>query len=386
MSLTLSTETAVPGHRAATGEMRAHRFEPLDPVRLRRAKKAYTTRFVADAVDISADGYGLSRGLDVVPRAGDVVLARVEEIGMHKRLESPVSRRQALFVGDEILVAYGNRYAPDQYLAEVPHSLQQCQLVAGGGVAGTVTAQHAAVLDATTITPLGLLTTGSGVVNLAQYAPYRVTEASRPADSRPPVVVVLGSSMNSGKTTTTACLARGFYNAGLRVAAGKATGTGSGNDPRLFADAGASPVLDFTNFGRPTTSRQSPSETLDVLLSLIATLAESDPDVIVLEVADGLYQEETRRLLREPDFRATVDRVIYCALDALGAVAGARVLRGLGLPVAAVSGRVTASQLATAEAAGELDVPILETFALCEPAVASTVLPLRILTGGNAGL
>ena len=75
----------------------------LDPVRLRRALKAYTTRFVA-------------------PRAGDVVLARVTEIGKHTRLESEVSRRQLLFPGQEILVAYGDRYAPDQFLAHSRHA------------------------------------------------------------------------------------------------------------------------------------------------------------------------------------------------------------------------------------------------------------------------
>ena len=39
------------------------------------------------------------------PQPGEVVLARVTRIGQHKRLESPVSRRQILFPGDEIVVA-----------------------------------------------------------------------------------------------------------------------------------------------------------------------------------------------------------------------------------------------------------------------------------------
>jgi hypothetical protein len=33
-----------------------------------------------------------------------------------------------LFVGDEILVAYGHRYAPAQFLAEVPPDLGGCHL------------------------------------------------------------------------------------------------------------------------------------------------------------------------------------------------------------------------------------------------------------------
>ena len=105
------------------------RTDAIDPVRLRRAFKAYATRFVADAIEDSAEGFHLESGAGVRPRAGDVVLARVTEIGKHTRLEGPASRRQLLFPGQEILVAYGDRYAPDQFLAHVPDSLAPTNLV-----------------------------------------------------------------------------------------------------------------------------------------------------------------------------------------------------------------------------------------------------------------
>lgn len=383
MSLTLNTKPAIHGVPVhGTTESRS-KDQPLLPERLRWTKKAYTTRFLAADLDLNAQGYTLRSGPAVAPVSGDVVLARIEQIGMHRRLESPESRRQTLFVGDEILVAYGNRYAPDQFMAQVPQDLAECHLVAGGGVAGLVTAQHAAVLEATVIKPLGLLADDNGVVNIRDRSPFSVRAGAHPITARPPVIAVLGTSMNSGKTTTAACIVRGLVNAGLDVAAGKTTGTGSGNDPRLFTDAGASPVLDFTDFGMPTTFRQSAVETTDLLASLIAELAVPSPDVIVLEVADGLYQEETRRLLHDPVFHGTVDQVVFCAMDALGAVAGLQVLTAAGLPVAAVSGRLTASPLAAEEAAGVLTVPVLETFAFCEQSVASALMPAT--AGGEAG-
>ncbi len=124
----------------------------LSPARLRAAKKAYTTRFLAQRLAVNAGGYHLRHS---APQPGDVVLARIVEIGHHTKLEGPQSRRQALFVGDEILVAYGNRYAPDQFLAEVPADLRRCQLVAAGGLAGLVTESHAKIRAATEIQPLG---------------------------------------------------------------------------------------------------------------------------------------------------------------------------------------------------------------------------------------
>lgn len=71
-------------------------------------------------MDAHPQVYDLVSGPDVAPALGDLVLARVVEIGKHTRLEGPGSRRQLLFPGQEILLAYGNRYAPDQFLAEIP--------------------------------------------------------------------------------------------------------------------------------------------------------------------------------------------------------------------------------------------------------------------------
>src|SRR3954454_23567636 len=87
----------------------------LDAQRLLRAKPAYTTRFVAERIGRDPHGFHLLTQHDVAPNAGDVVLAEVLEIGQHQRIERPDSRRAVLFEGDEILIAYGARYAPDQF-------------------------------------------------------------------------------------------------------------------------------------------------------------------------------------------------------------------------------------------------------------------------------
>ena len=72
----------------------------LSPARLRSAKYAYTTRYVADSIARQPRGYFLQAAPDTGPRPGDVVLAEVVELGHHKKLESPASRRAQMFVGD----------------------------------------------------------------------------------------------------------------------------------------------------------------------------------------------------------------------------------------------------------------------------------------------
>jgi molybdopterin-guanine dinucleotide biosynthesis protein len=182
--------------------------------------------------------------------------------------------------------------------------------------------------------------------------------------------------MNSGKSTALSCLVRGLSDAGLAVSAGKATGTGSGNDPGMFVDAGAVKVLDFTDFGYPTTFQLHHGHIRGLFVDLLSALTDSSPDVVVVEVADGVYQGETRALLADPVFQKAVDRVIFAAADALGAVAGLQVLKGANISVAAVTGVLTSSPLAVREAAAATDVPVLSTGSLCEPGVVLDLLSL----------
>jgi hypothetical protein len=285
-----------------------------------------------------------------------------------------------LYVGDEVLVAYGHRYAPDQFLAQVPDNLGSCHLIAAGGVAGLVTEQHALMGQPTQLDPVGLLADHEGVLNLAHLSP-RVWDAAEThaapesaTAGRPHVIAVLGTSMNSGKSTALSCLVKGLTRAGLVVAAGKATGTGSGNDPGMFVDAGAVRVLDFTDFGFPTTFQLDHGRIRGMFSSLVAALTKPAPDVVVIEIADGVYQEETRRLLLDPVFRTAVDGVVFAATDALGAIAGLQVIRSANLDVSAVSGVLTSSPLAAREFAAASDVPVLTTSSLCDPAVAVSLL------------
>jgi len=342
--------------------------------RIERAKHAFSTRAVGAHLR-RAGSVGLLTG-DHVPRAGEVVLARVTKVGHHKRLESPVSRRQILFPGDEIVVAYGSRYAADQFLAMVPGDLGPAHLAAAGGLASRVLEQHSAVGSPTEIEPIGVIRDEHGPVTLARAASHQVQRpvsalADRPG-RRVPVLAVLGTSMNSGKSTVLAHLAHGLAAAGLRVAAGKATGTGAGNDVGLFLDAGAHRVLDFTDFGHPSTFQLDVEEVRDLFLSMADELAggAARPDVVLLEIADGVYQGETARLLADPEVGAVVDRVVFAAGDALGAVGGVGALTNLGRAPSVVSGVVTSSPLATAEARRALDVPVVSTFDLTDAEVA----------------
>lgn len=348
-----------PQLRVVDGQPR-DRGEPLGSKRLASAKRAFTTR----RVELGSGMRLLRTGQ---PRAGDLVLAQIESLGQHQRVEAPHGRRAQLYEGDEIIVVYGERYAPDQFEAVLPEDLGPCDLVAGGGVAGKVVSRHARVKRATRIQPIGLIADGFGrPINLARHAlPLRTLR-----EERPQVIAVAGTSMNAGKTTTAAGLIHGLCRAGLKVAATKVTGTGSGGDVWSMADAGAACVLDFTDMGHASTAGLPHERVEAVALSLIAHSAAEGADVVVVEIADGVLQRETAALLAAPTFRAAIDGVLFAAGDALGAIAGHNWLLAQGHNVIGVSGLVSASPLAIREASAALGQPVLLIDQLRDPIVA----------------
>jgi hypothetical protein len=309
----------------------------------------------------------------VRPRSGDLLYARVSRLGQHRRIEQPDGRRAQLHRGDEIVVAYGDRYAPDQFEAEVPATLEATQLVASGGVASHMLSRSMGIRSATDIEPIGLVGDERGrPLNLAQFALPPVT----PVVPRPRTVAVVGTSMNSGKTTTIHYLVHGLSRAGGRPGATKVTGTGSGGDYWVMIDAGAHRMLDFTDAGMSSTYRQPLPALERALVGLVDQLTASGTGVNLVEVADGIYQHETARLIESDAFRETVDLVVFAAGDATGAVAGVTHLRRIGLDVVAVSGRITRSPLSSREAAAATGLPVLDIAALSDPRLVSALLRL----------
>ena len=323
-------------------------MERLDPIRLETAKWAYSTRRVNhdDCVRLTATGHR--------PRAGDLVLARIATIGSHANIERPSGRKSSLLPGDEVVLAYGNRYAPDQYEAFVPGDLGPCHMVAAGGVAARAVSWHERLRGPTEIEPVGLLCRDDGEpVNLADFA------MPQPASNLPSrIFAVFGTSMNSGKTITAASLVRGLSQAGHRCGAVKITGTAAGGDPWMMRDYGACHVLDFTDTGLASTFGERTDTLVGNSLTLLHGIGAAGCDAAVVEIADGLFQAETAALAEHSLLRRLFDGVFFAARDALGAVAGVRTLMDNGHTVIGVSGAVMRSPLAARETEATLDVPL----------------------------
>jgi hypothetical protein len=329
-----------------------------------RWKFAFTTRRVAhDEIAVVAGG-------DRAPRPGDLVLAEVLSVGQTSRLELTTGRRAQLFGGDQLVLAYGDRHTADELEALVPGDLGECELVGAGGVAARVVSSGGP--SRTRLRPLGLLYDASGRrINLRDHA-LPLAEAQPP---RPTSIAVIGTTANAGKAIAASHLARAFRLRGLRVGAAKLTGTAAGADIWRLQDAGADPVVDFTDAGQPGTSGLELDRLLDISARLQGHLASAGVDVALYEAADGVFQRETGALVGSPEFAASIDALVLTATEAAAATAGVAWLRERGLPVVAVSGPVASAPLAAREAAAATGLPVVPYARLVEH-VASAVTPI----------
>ncbi len=330
------------------------------------AKWAFTTRRVN-----RNDVRGVSTSY-ANAKAGDLMLCQITDIGQHKNIQLADRRLSKSYPGDLVVLCLGDRYAPDQFLASAIIDDDTIDLVAGGGVAGRVDASHDSMRIPTRLKPMGLLTGAGGqVLNVADYA-----LPAMPPNNDVTVIGVFGASMNSGKTTAATNLAHGLIRSGYAAAGVKATGTGAFGDFNSFEDGGA-PALDFTDVGMATTFRM-PLERIEAGFdTLVATAAARGAEVVVVEIADGVFQQETREILKSSSIRNRLDGILFAAPDALSALGGVVVLNQMNLTPFAISGMVSCSPLATAEAAKVTGLPILSRQDLWSPeAIELHVAPL----------
>ena len=295
------------------------------------------------------------------PEIGDLVLAEVLNIGKNKTIEERNGRTMYLFPGDLIVGSFGNRYATDQFEGYVPQGpVDTCDMISVGGVCGEVASRHDSIAGPTKLRVLDLVAGEDGrSINSRSYGLSYGLSTGGGSIGGAEVILVVGSSMDSGKTTTAGTLVRALSRAGYGVAAAKVTGTAAGKDARFFESCGARPVLDFINAGYPSTYMLTPDELLTVYQTLLGHLQETRPDYIVLEVADGIFQRETRMLLGSEALRNTVDHVFFAAGDSLAVECGVCRLLGRGLPLRATSGAITQSELSVREAEEASGLPCL---------------------------
>lgn len=335
------------------------------------AKWAFTTRHVTrlDAMNIDPD---VSSAV-----SGDLLVCQVTKIGSHKRVQLSSGRPSMLYIGDLIVVACGARYASDQFEGIAQVSAESADLLAGGGVVGQMRHRNAKQAAPTQVKPLGKLRNKKGcVMNLAHYRSVPAVAQNLTDEHRPtcPAIFVVGTAMNSGKTTATAAIAHGLMRAGARVAAIKATGTGAFGDVNAYEDAGAHVVRDFTDTGLVSTYQVDHATLVASTKDLLRHAADQGCDIAVVELADGIFQQETSAYLKCPEIRSLAQGFVFAAPDSVAVAGGTAALSQLDIDPLFVTGLVSASPLSAQEAEDITGTQVVSRESLLDPAFAASLL------------
>jgi molybdopterin-guanine dinucleotide biosynthesis protein len=307
---------------------------------------------VLDKIASVARACGLTREVrisgDIPCEEGVVVAVRVlTEKTSYDQLELTSGRLARVKKGDRVAGALGHREALFGYAGRMPDSVRPgdtIEMLNMGGVLG-VCEGHSPDLGP----PFECEVLGSvlhfPVLGERIGVPARIGEeklASSPAleTGGVPVVALVGTCMSAGKTAAACALVRAFTHSGLRVNAFKATGVSLRRDILAMEDAGAIRTGLFTDLGIVTTTESTAPA---ITRTLLTKLAADRPDVVVVELGDGLLGSYgVKAILRDAEIRDSFTAVVLAANDPTAAWGGVRLLRDeYGIEPTAVTGPAT---------------------------------------------
>jgi hypothetical protein len=265
------------------------------------------------------------------------VLTARKEYG---HLELTTGRQARLVPGDIIIGVLGNRAALRGFCGRVPGSVDAgdvLHLLNQGGVIGLSDGSHAGLGDPIQLEVIGTPVRNGRGLRLSEHA---IDPAVPLGDALPPVLVFAGTCMNSGKTTSASVVTRFLRSQGRLVHCGKVTGVAAIRDLLTFLDNGASRAMSFLDCGLPSTCYRD--DVPSVAHTLLAHLAQEAPDLIILEMGDGLLGEYgVDEVFADPLFARHVTGAVLAANDVVGAVGGAERLAAAGIEVRVVTGPAT---------------------------------------------
>jgi hypothetical protein len=303
---------------------------------------------------------------DIPCEEGVVVAVRVRnDKTTYSQLELPSGRMAQVKKGDVVAGALGHRHALFGYSGHLPTRLapgDTIHLLNMGGVLGICDSVNPDLGQPFECEVLGAVLHFPYLgerIGVAARIGGEVLDLGAPLDAAGvPVVALVGSCMNCGKTAAACTLVRHLSHGGFTVDGLKSTGVSLRRDTLAMEDAGARATGLFTDLGIVTTT---PANAPALTRTLITRLAASRPDVIVAELGDGLLGAYgVAAILEDAEIRAAFSAVVLAANDPVAAWGGVRMLRErFGIEPAAVTGPATDNIAGTEIIEEALGVPAI---------------------------
>lgn len=315
-------------------------------IRLDRIGSATTPARLNPIVEVSPE---------VDCREGAVVVCRaLSDNRTYGEMELPSGRLAKVVKGNLVAGVLGARNALHGYMGRVPDKVEVGDVLAMlnmGGVIGVCDAPNPDLGRPIQLEVLGQASRGGQLLNIADFSLPACPKLGPGA----PLVLILGTCMNSGKTFAGAEIIRILSHAGVKIAAGKLSGVAANRDLLKMQDNGAIAIGSFVECGLPSTVNAK--DLGGVARSVVTKLDESRPDLVLLELGDGIIGGyNTGAILDDDDIRARTTCRVLCANDLVGAWGGVLYLEERGHRPDILSGPVTDNAVGTTYIEGDLGI------------------------------
>lgn len=289
-------------------------------------------------------------------REGAIIVGRaLNDNRTYGDVELPNGRLARVVRGNLIAGVLGARRALHGYMGDVPSALEvgdEVHLLNLGGVLGHCDQPNLDLGPPIRLEVLGQVSRDGALLNIADFS-LPPCAALRP--DGPPVAMVFGTCMNSGKTFAAAEVIRILSHAGIRVAAGKVSGVAARRDLLKMEDNGAVAIASFADCGLPSTVNAT--DLAGVARAVVQELERSTPDLILLELGDGILGGyHTESILADASLRERTRSRILCASDLVGAWGSKQMLAPIGHAPQVISGPVTDNAVGTSYIERELGI------------------------------
>ncbi len=244
-------------------------------------------------------------------KTGDYVVGEITDTGSDiLKVELINGRMRSIMKGDLVVGALGERYATLEATGtwkEVDED-GRMHLLTGAGLFGKCTSKSVYLPNLIEIQYTGHTFMDGKICIMDDYVHnFNFSKFNTP------VVLLVGTSMSAGKTTSAKIVVNHLKRAGLKVVAGKLTGASRYSDILSFKDVGADFIFDFVNIGLPSTiyPREKYRKKLIQLLSEINSV---NADVAVIELGASPLEPYNGDIAFE-ELKNNVKCIILCASD-----------------------------------------------------------------------
>jgi hypothetical protein len=265
----------------------------------------------------------------------------------YNTLELTSGRMAQVKRGDIIVGALGHRKALFGYSGHLPESLSPddtLQLLNIGGVLGVCDSVNASFGQPFDVRVLGAVLDFPYLgerIGVPARVGAEVLDENPPLDTNGvPVVALVGTCMNSGKTAAACAAVSRLRHQGFTIDAFKATGVSLRRDVLAMEDAGARDTLIFTDFGVVSTTENNGPP---VTRTMLSRLCANRPDAVVFELGDGvLGAYGVEAILKDSEICQSLSCLVLCANDPVAAWGGVKLLnQEFGLEPDLVTGPAT---------------------------------------------